>query len=397
MAPAADRIGAGRDALLIGPDFLLAGAGGASQNRSYPKPDPERGVPILLFTTRDGLSSLPRTLDHFARLLQPADLRMIAVDNGSSDGSGQLLRRWSLRLPLTVLDCPHRGKNHAINHALDRLGPELAAAELVIVTDDDILPRPDWVVRLLEAARAQPQADLFGGVIEPAWPHQPPDWLMALEDSFPILFAANSHTGGPCTSHDIYGPNMAIRGRVLAAGARFNPSIGPDGTRRYGMGSESELLRRLERAGHRAWFCAEAIVGHQVEPVQMTPESVLARAFRYGWGLAMMDRQARGLLSLAGPALRRLVVRELKALAAELPFWSARRLRMRFHRDLRRGYLQALLRAPALAPTTRSIQPAWRAIVGGPAGLVVANSPGWPSAESVATAHSRDDPAPGRR
>jgi GT2 family glycosyltransferase len=313
-------------------------------------------VPILLFTTRDGISSLPRTLEHLARLRQPEGLRIVAVDNGSSDGSGELLRRWALRLPITVLECPHRGKNRAINHALDQLGPELARAELVVVSDDDILPREDWLVRLLAAARRQPLADVFGGVIEPAWPHRPPDWLMALEDSFPVLFATTTHTGGPCSSHDIYGPNMAVRGHIFAAGARFEPSIGPDGTRRYGMGSESELLRRLERAGHRSYFCADAIVGHQVEAGQLTPESVIARARRYGYGLAMMDAQVRGRLSLAGTALRRLFDRELKALAATLPFWASRRLRTRFHREVRRGYLEALLRAPAL-PAMPLLQP----------------------------------------
>jgi len=320
-------------------------------------------VPILLFTTRDGLSSLPRTLEHLARLRQPPGLRIVAVDNGSSDGSGDLLRRWSLRLPMTVMECPHRGKNRAINHALDRLGSDLARAELVIVSDDDILPREDWLVQLMAAARSQPLADMFGGVIEPAWPHRPPDWLMALEGEFPILFATTGHAGGPCSSHDIYGPNMAVRGRIFAAGARFNPSIGPDGTQRYGMGSESELLRRLERAGHRSYFCAEAIVGHQVEPGQLTIDSVIARARRYGYGLAMMDTQSRNRLSLAGAGVWRLIDREVKALAATLPFWASRRDHTRFWRSVRRGYLEALLRAPALATTPPRPLPAPAPIV----------------------------------
>jgi GT2 family glycosyltransferase len=325
---------------------------GPQQRASDDIDDPERTVPILLFTTRDGMSTLPRMLERVARIRWPAGLRIVAVDNGSTDGSGDLLRAWTARLPMEVLECPLRGKNRALNHALDHIGSAaLAAAELVVVTDDDIVPREDWLVRLLLAARSEPRADMFGGVIEPRWPHTPPDWLMAMDGNFPILFAATTRRHGPCSSRDIYGPNMAVRGRVFAAGARFEPSIGPDGTRRYGMGSESEFLRRLERAGHRSFFCGYAVVGHQVEPAQMTQGSVIARARRYGYGLAMMDAQARGRLPLAVAALRRFAEREVKALAAMLPFWSSRRLATRFEREVRRGYLDGLLRAPALPAT----------------------------------------------
>lgn len=309
-----------------------------------------------MFTTRDGMTTLPRMLERLAGLRRPPRLRIVAVDNGSTDGTGALLRDWSVRLPMQVVDCPLPGKNRALNVALDRIGPALADAELVVVTDDDILPREDWLERLLAAARAQPQADLFGGAIEPDWPSPPEDWLLALRGAFPVLFAATSASHGPCTAFDIYGPNMAVRGRVLAAGARFEPGIGPDGSGRFGMGSESEFLRRLERAGHRAFFCGDAIVGHQVEPQQMTPGSVVSRAYRYGFGRAMMDAQTRPRAALLPAALHRASVRELKAFAALLPFWRRRLLKTRFLRQVERGYVHALLRAPAL-PTSISVGP----------------------------------------
>lgn len=39
----------------------------------------------------------------------------MAVDNGSTDGSGDLLRSAAGRLPLTVLTEPAKGKNRALN------------------------------------------------------------------------------------------------------------------------------------------------------------------------------------------------------------------------------------------------------------------------------------------
>ncbi len=332
---------------------------------------------ILLFATRDGMATLPRTLAAFERLRGPPGLRIVAVDNGSRDGSGALLRRAAGRLPLTVIDAPVPGKNRALNLALDRIAPWLDDAELVAVTDDDVVPRADWLTRLHAAARGAPQADLFGGAIVPVWHAPPPAWLLALPHAFPVLFAVTEACDGPCAAREIYGPNMAVRGRVLAAGARFEPGIGPDGTRRFGMGSESEFLRRMERLGHRAHFCADAVVGHQVEPAQMTSSSVIARAHRYGFGLAMMDRQSASRSRLAARAAPRWVEREAKALGALLPRWADRRLATRYAREIQRGYLHALLAgaalpAPAAAPPKAGAPTARLRASGGPRDVTAA-------------------------
>lgn len=314
---------------------------------------------ILLFTTRDGMATLPRTLAAFERLRLPPGLRMVAVDNGSRDGSGTLLREAAGRLPLTVIDAPVAGKNRALNLALDRIASSLDEAELVVVTDDDVVPRPDWLLQLHAAARRAPRADLFGGSIVPVWHAPPPTWLTSMQSAFAVLFAVTDAREGPCSAREIYGPNMAVRGQLLAAGARFEPGIGPDGTGRFGMGSEAEFLRRMERLGHRAYFCAAALVGHQVEPGQMTRASVIARARRYGYGLALMDQQSASRSHLAAPALAAWVERECKALGALLPCWADRRFGTRYAREIRRGYLQALLAGPAL--------PAWPAAAATPA------------------------------
>jgi GT2 family glycosyltransferase len=313
---------------------------------------------ILIFSSCNGTTTLPRMLERLARIERPPGLQVVAVDNRSTDGTPQLLRDWAPRLPMTVLECASPGKNRALNHALDTLGPTaLARAELVVFTDDDVLPQDDWLVRLAAAARSQPEAALFGGAIRPEWPHPPPGWLTAFEDAYEALFALTTARHGPCSSDDVFGPNMAVRGSVLAAGARFEPGIGPDGSGRFGMGSESEFLHRMAHEGHRMYFCADAIVGHQIRASQMTRQSVLARGYRLGYGYAMMDAQARSRLALLPAALARLVERELKALAAGLPVWRSRRLKTLYLRDVRRGYLASLLRGPSLPALSGPARP----------------------------------------
>ena len=95
---------------------------------------------------------------------------------------------------------------------------------------------------------------------------------------------------------------MAVRAAVFADGTRFAEHVGPDGSKPlYAMGSETELLRRLEAAGHRGWFEAGARVRHIVRPEQMEERWILDRAYRYGVG---EGRHYAGTMS-AGLLLRR--------------------------------------------------------------------------------------------
>jgi hypothetical protein len=123
---------------------------------------------------------------------------------------------------------------------------------------------------------------------------------------------------GPIKSDFVFSPNMAIRRGFFEQGYRFDETLGP-GPGSYAMGSETELTRRLNAAGVRAWHVAEAVVLHLIRGFQMTPEWVLARAIRYGrgksrWpeaggapprrGLREAARLCRGILGSTGRIAR---------------------------------------------------------------------------------------------
>ena len=301
----------------------------------------------ILFSTYNGMQTLPKMLEQLQVIERPDSLRIVAVDNRSDDGSLELLRHAAAVLPITIFECKDPGKNKALNFALDRIAGDLSDDDLVIVTDDDILPDTDWLMQLTNAAATRPQVDVFGGTIRPVWPIEVPQWIPQLKDAFAVLFATTSANTGLCSSHDIYGPNMAVRGKLFKDGLRFNPSIGPDGSKNFGMGSESELLRRLERDGHQLFFCEAAAVGHQIKPSLLRWSSVLARARRYGRGLGLLDAQARNSATTALRSIKRSLVLELKALATLLPGLTERRIRVLFRREVERGRITSLM-APSL-------------------------------------------------
>lgn len=238
----------------------------------------------VIFSTCNGGNDLKRMLDSLTQLqAPPGGWKLITVDNASSDGTGDVMRSYADRLPITVLTEPISGKNRALNRALG-----LAEGDFYIFTDDDVVVREDWLIKWREIADAQPSYDLFAGFTRPLWPYEPPQWIFSGAD-VSVLFA--THEGipeGPCSAACMYGTNMAFRASVFRAGVHFNAEIGPDGSSNYAMGSDTEIALRLEGQGRKCWLATGPLVEHIVPPEHLEDAWILRRGYRWGRGLARM-------------------------------------------------------------------------------------------------------------
>jgi GT2 family glycosyltransferase len=79
---------------------------------------------------------------------------------------------------------------------------------------------------------------------------------------------------------------------IFRSGFRWNPAVGPNGTRFYAMGSETELAVRVHAAGGKIWFCNAASVRHIIDPVQLTRRWLWWRAVNFGRGDVQKARRA---------------------------------------------------------------------------------------------------------
>jgi glycosyltransferase involved in cell wall biosynthesis len=253
---------------------------------------------IVILSTLNGEDRLREMLCALLRVRIPAGTRFHVVDNGSTDATRALLESYSGRLPLTLHNQRRRGKNHCLNLAINEAVSGCQPDELVVLTDDDILPCPEWLEELDASGRAHPECDVFSGRIMPHWPCSGADHLEPLRAHFGILFSLTSMKEGPCSPELAWGPNMAVRAHVFQAGIRFDPNFGPNGREGYPMGSETELMERLSAAGHRAWFVERACVRHMIRTAQLEPESIIQRAFRHGYGLGWRKQRNLGLRRL---------------------------------------------------------------------------------------------------
>ena len=234
----------------------------------------------VLFATRNRAHILRAVLEKYCRLESPSSgWKLVVVDNGSTDETAQVIASFVNRLPLHVLAEPKLGKNFALNTGLG-----LVEGDLVVFTDDDVFPAPDWLVQLRKAADTRLEYSMFGGAIVPRWEASPPSWMLWL-DLGPIFTvtppALKEGELTPVTM--VQGPNMAIRASLFQSGMRFDTSIGPRGSN-YPMGSETEMLLRLGRQGHKAWHVQGAVVEHFVRKEQLSKAWILQRAIRYGRG-----------------------------------------------------------------------------------------------------------------
>jgi L-malate glycosyltransferase len=234
----------------------------------------------VLIATYNGTHTLPKSLHALCQLQSPAGgWKLLIVDNRSTDGTREIIQSFMDRLPLTYLFESSPGKNAALNTGLAS-----TEGDLVVLTDDDTLPQPDWLVEMRRVVDSNPSISIFGGRVIPRWEVPPEDWILAWVQ-LGIVFSLTDPAweDGPISPGLVFGTNMAIRAEVFKAGYHFNVAIGPRGSN-YPMGSETDLTMRLSHAGLKAWYTKQAVVEHIIRKSQMDRDWILGRALRFGRG-----------------------------------------------------------------------------------------------------------------
>jgi len=237
----------------------------------------------IIFSTYNGEKTLPLMLDALLKLTPPkGGWELIAVNNNSSDNTETILQQYLSQLPLQILFEVKKGKNNALNRAIEHI-----QGDIVVFTDDDVIPSPDWLEKIRTIVDREQSYAIFGGKIEPYWSTPPNQWNNEwIQMGIVYAITAESNIAGEIGAGFIWGANMVIRREIFNKGYTFNSAIGPDGTNNYAMGSETSFTLMLEREGYKCWFEPSCIVKHIIKESQMSAQWVLSRATRFGRGEA---------------------------------------------------------------------------------------------------------------
>ena len=118
----------------------------------------------LVMPNRDNAGVLDLTLSRLAEHTTYPDFELVVVDDGSSDGSRELLRRWrdSGRFrSFTLLEREHGGAPAALN-----AGAEAAGGELLVQLDADAtVETPGWLERLVAFQQSDPRVGVVTAAV----------------------------------------------------------------------------------------------------------------------------------------------------------------------------------------------------------------------------------------
>jgi hypothetical protein len=86
-------------------------------------------------------------------------------------------------------------------------------------------------------------------------------------------------------AEDLWGGNMLMRRALFQSGIKFGTKECAKGNNHI-MGNETELLKRLDQAGHKTMYVANNCVLHQIRDEQISLLWLVKRAYNAGGGSA---------------------------------------------------------------------------------------------------------------
>jgi len=193
----------------------------------------------VVVCTYNGSRTISECLDALTRLDYP-DYEVIVVDDGSTDGTAAIARRYACRL----IQTENRGLSSARNAGLGA-----ATGEIVAYLDDDASPDPHWLTYLAATFLSSSHAGVGGPNVAP-----PGDG--------PIAECVARAPGGPVhvlltdrEAEHIPGCNMAFRKACLEAIGGFDPRFRV-------AGDDVDVCWRLQERGWTLGFSPAAMVWH---------------------------------------------------------------------------------------------------------------------------------------
>ena len=197
-------------------------------------------VVVCAFNAEETLADC---LEGATRLDYP-NVEVLVVDDGSTDRTAEIARRFAV----TLLQTPNEGLSKARN-----TGIRAARGEIIAFTDADARPDPEWLRYLVAAFEESEYAGIGGPNLAPA-------------GDGPVADSVACAPGGPIhvllsddEAEHIPGCNMAFRREALGTIGMFDPRFRV-------AGDDVDVCWRLQDAGMSLGFCPSAMVWHHPRP-----------------------------------------------------------------------------------------------------------------------------------
>jgi len=292
---------------------------------------------------------------------------VVLVDSGSPAASAEALAAIAADYGarLIRLDCP--GVSLARN-----AGAEAATAPWIAYIDDDAIPAPDWIERILAAlARHDPPPAVIGGRILPKWESPLPLWWpRSLRGVLSIIEHEGQGEYGAANlppGLEPYAANMVVNVQAWRAIGGFGQSIGRHGGILL-SDEEVQLAWALRDRGFPVRYDSRITVHHQIQARRLNPAWLLSRLYWQGASTVLTRRLLDRPADVWREFPRRLAVALLCAPFGLIPRHATWCLPARWRLAYAAGFIRAALGWRAAQTAARQARLAARARGSAPEG-----------------------------
>lgn len=206
----------------------------------------------------------------------PDAYEVIFVDNASTDDTRtkiECLIEQSAH-PIRYIYEPQLGVSNARNQ-----GAAVANGEIFAYIDDDAIPEPDWLAKLVDGLTSKQDIVCVGGKIDLMWDVPRPDWMPKELEGY---LGDNTQWGDICRELDKspHEGNMAAWRWAIQAAGGFDTRFGGVGNK-LGRNEGPRLYELLRRQG-KILYTPDAVVHHRVPAVRATKRYLIRLGFFQG-------------------------------------------------------------------------------------------------------------------
>lgn len=201
---------------------------------------------------------------------------LVAVDNGSTDGTVEELGRFPVRL----VECARPGPSAARNE-----GIAAARGEIILLADSDCIARPGWLAGML-APFDDPDVVIVGGRIRG---RRPRTGVERFAEEFGVLDQEKFFSTAIVMPPFFATANMAMRRRVWEAVEGFDEA--------FRVGEDADFCWRAMERGGEMRYLRDAVVLHRH---RHTFDGLFRWGMDYGEGTAQLLAKHRKLIGI-GP------------------------------------------------------------------------------------------------
>lgn len=273
-----------------------------SQDRQIPRDDNSVDASIII-PTFNGASRIGSCLDALVEQTAGRDIEILVVNDGSTDNTVDVVRRY---LTVVLINQANAGPASARNR-----GAMESKGKILLFTDDDCVPAPDWLTSMLEPF-ADPDVVGTKGVYRTRQPNLVARFVQVeYEDRYRLMSRTDSI--------DFIDTYSAAFQRE-----RFFEMRGYDTSFPVACAEDIELSYRMSNAGWTMKFAPEAIV-HHTHPDTLRAYAAKKYKFAFWRVMAVRKNPGKGIKDSHTPQLMKLQVLFAPACLCALMFDSVAR------------------------------------------------------------------------